>query len=241
MTNIAIIIPALDEADNIGRVIADIPALFAQMIVVANNGSIDNTAQAAQNAGATAVVHEARRGYGYACLCAIDYLKQLPTVQQPRIVVFLDADYSDFPEEMPDLLQPILQQGFDLVVGSRTRGNCAKGALTLPQRWGNALSVWLIYRLFGVVFSDLGPFRAVTWAALMRLDMCDTTFGWTVEMQAKAAKYGLRCTEVPVSYRHRYVGQSKISRNLRGIVAAGTKILWTIGKIAFLAKKPATR
>lgn len=230
MVRVVAIIPALNEADNIGRVIADISTKWVQAIIVTDNGSTDATADVARLAGAT-VLYEPKRGYGAACLKAIAYLQALPTAMQPQIVVFLDADYADYPQEIPLLLYPILYEGYSLVIGSRTRGTCERGALSLPQRWGNSLATFLLYRLFRVRFTDLGPFRAIAWTDLQQLDMRDTTFGWTVEMQAKAAKLALPCTEIAVRYRRRYRGQSKVSGTLRGIVLAGTKILWTIFKV----------
>lgn len=219
---IDVVMPALNEADAIGKVIDEIPKDWIRRIVIGDNGSTDNTAQVARDRGAI-VVPQPERGYGAACLAALDFLRQDP----PDIVVFLDADHSDHPDELPLVVSPILDQGFDLVIGSRTRGQHEPGAL-LPQAiFGNWLSCWLIRLLYNVEFSDLGPFRAIRWSSLEQLRMQDRNFGWTVEMQVKAAKARLRCTEVPVRYRKR-IGHSKVTGTIQGSVRAGQKILYTI-------------
>lgn len=218
---ISVIIPAFNEERAIGRVIDEIPNTVSEVIVV-DNGSTDATAAIAQLRGAV-VVHEPTRGYGQACL------RGLSVLSDTDIVVFLDGDYSDFPEEMPALYEPIVSGAADLVVGSRVLGQREKGALLPQARFGNWLSTRLIRWLFGVSFTDLGPFRAIDHKALKRLEMCDRDFGWTVEMQVKAARLEMRCTEVPVRYRKR-IGISKISGTLSGSVRAGHKILWTIFK-----------
>lgn len=218
---ISVIIPAFNEERAIGRVINEIPNTVSEVIVV-DNGSTDATAAIAQLRGAV-VVHEPTRGYGQACL------RGLSVLSDTDIVVFLDGDYSDFPEEMPALYEPIVSGAADLVVGSRVLGQREKGALLPQARFGNWLSTRLIRWLFGVSFTDLGPFRAIDHKALKRLEMCDRDFGWTVEMQVKAARLEMRCTEVPVRYRKR-IGISKISGTLSGSVRAGHKILWTIFK-----------
>jgi glycosyltransferase involved in cell wall biosynthesis len=218
---ISVIIPAFNEERAIGRVIDEIPNTVSEVIVV-DNGSTDATAAIAQLRGAV-VVHEPTRGYGQACL------RGLSALSDTDIVVFLDGDYSDFPEEMPALYEPIVSGAADLVVGSRVLGQREKGALLPQARFGNWLSTRLIRWLFGVSFTDLGPFRAIDHKALKRLEMCDRDFGWTVEMQVKAARLEMRCTEVPVRYRKR-IGISKISGTLSGSVRAGHKILWTIFK-----------
>ena len=218
--NVSVIIPAFNEADSIGKVIADIPKAWVQEIIVVDNGSLDQTAEVAHAAGAR-VVREARRGYGSACLAGIAALNA------PEIVVFLDGDYSDFPSEMPLLIQPILADDAEMVIGSRTRGVREKGALLPQARFGNALAVFLIRLLFRVHYTDLGPFRAIRYEQLLAMKMRDKTFGWTVEMQVKAAKMGLRVCEVPVSYRKR-IGQSKITGTVKGTILAGYKILTTI-------------
>lgn len=218
---ISVIIPAFNEERAIGRVIDEIPNTVSEVIVV-DNGSTDATAAIAQLRGAV-VVHEPTRGYGQSCL------RGLSVLSDTDIVVFLDGDYSDFPEEMPALYEPIVSGAADLVVGSRVLGQREKGALLPQARFGNWLSTRLIRWLFGVSFTDLGPFRAIDHKALKRLEMCDRDFGWTVEMQVKAARLEMRCTEVPVRYRKR-IGISKISGTLSGSVRAGHKILWTIFK-----------
>lgn len=224
---ILVIIPAYNEEDSIGKVIADIPTDFPCEIVVVDNGSTDRTAEVASQSGAT-TLREDRRGYGYACLKGIDYAKS--KLERPEIIVFLDGDYSDYPEEMRAIVRPIIEDDFDMVIGSRTSGSVEKGAL-LPQAvLGNALATTLIKWFYGARFTDLGPFRAIKLDRLIELQMTDTTYGWTVEMQVKAAKKGLKCTEVPVSYRKR-IGASKITGTLSGSVKAGYKILWTIFKL----------
>ena len=218
---VAVIIPALDEEDAIVRVLGDIPEELSAAVIVVDNGSTDRTAQRARECGAT-VVAEPRRGYGQACLTG---MAELP--EGVSIVVFLDGDYSDFPSEMNTLVDPIARGVSELVIGSRVLGKREAGALLPQARLGNALATWLIRRLFGVQYTDLGPFRAVRLSSLTRLHMVDRNFGWTVEMQVKAARQGLRITEVPVRYRKR-IGESKITGTLLGSVRAGYKILWTI-------------
>ncbi|MDP6699674.1 MAG: glycosyltransferase family 2 protein [Candidatus Latescibacteria bacterium] len=220
---IAVVIPALDEEQAIGKVLRDIPEGASQVVVV-DNGSRDRTAEVARGLGAE-VVAEPRRGYGQACLTGIAQL------DRPDIVVFLDGDYSDYPEEMSELVAPLLAGEADMVIGSRTLGQREKGALLPQARFGNWLSTLLIRLLFGVSFTDLGPFRALRFDALQRLAMQDRDFGWTVEMQVKAARLGLRSVEVPVRYRRR-IGTSKITGTLSGTLRAGHKILWTIFRYA---------
>lgn len=223
---ILVIIPAFNEEESIGKVIADIPKSLASEIVVVDNGSTDKTVDIAIHAGAT-VVREDRMGYGRACLKGIEYAESRQ--ERPDIIVFLDGDYSDYPGEMGLLVEPIINNSFDLVIGSRTSGKAEKGAL-LPQAvFGNALATTLIKWFYGARFTDLGPFRAIKLDKLLLLGMTDTTYGWTVEMQVKATKMGLKCTEVPVSYRKR-IGVSKITGTLGGTLKAGYKILWTIFK-----------
>ncbi|MDX1906895.1 MAG: glycosyltransferase family 2 protein [Bacteroidia bacterium] len=224
-----VIIPAFNEADAIPKVIRDIPTEWVQEIIVVNNASTDDTVARATEAGAT-VLTELTRGYGNACLKGIAYLQSLPADQKPDIVVFLDGDYSDYPEEMPTLIQPILTEGYDMVIGSRALGKRAKGSMLPQQIFGNWLATRLIRTLYNVRFTDLGPFRAIRYQSLMDLDMQDKTYGWTVEMQVKAAKQGLRCTEVPVRYRPR-IGVSKVTGTVKGTIMAGYKILWTIFKL----------
>lgn len=232
-----VIIPALNEERSIGLVIRALRATarrtnWALRIIVCDNGSSDQTAQVARRAGAL-VVRETVRGYGAACLKALDYLPA-----ETRIVLFIDADYSDFPEEFPRLTSPIAGGSADLVIGSRTAPGAVRerGSLTPQQRFGNWLSTWLIRLLYGVSYTDLGPFRAISAEALRLLAMRDRSFGWTVEMQVKAAKLRLRSIEVPVSYRRR-IGVSKISGTLKGTLLAGTIILSTIFR-EFFRKTP---
>lgn len=206
--------------------IAEIPKNLVHEIIVINNASTDYTDQVAAKAGAT-VLHEPIPGYGRACLKGIEYLKQ--SDQKPDIVVFLDADHSDYPEEIEKVIKPILDLRADLVIGSRALGTKEKGSMTPQQIFGNWLATRLLKLFYGVKFTDLGPFRAITYSKLLELDMQDKTFGWTVEMQLKAAKSGLRCEEVPVRYRKR-IGFSKISGTVKGTILAGYKILYTIFK-----------
>jgi glycosyltransferase involved in cell wall biosynthesis len=217
---ISVIIPAFNEEHSIGKVIADIPKDCVQEIIVVDNGSTDQTAEIAQSSGAR-VVREERKGYGYACLAGIVNLNA------PGIVVFLDGDYSDYPSEMPLLTHPILCGEAELVIGSRIRGTREKGALLPQARFGNTLATFLIRLLFGVCYTDLGPFRAIRYDRLLEMNMQDKTFGWTVEMQLRAAKMGMRVCEVPVSYRKR-IGQSKITGTVQGTIKAAYKILATI-------------
>ena len=220
---IGVVIPALNEEGAIGRVIVAIPD-WVDEIVVADNGSTDRTAMAAEVAGALVTV-EPVRGYGAACQAGI---KALPAVD---IVVFLDGDYSDYPEDMHHLVDPILVSNADFVVGSRVLGTREKGALTPQQRFGNWLACRLMRLFFGTRFTDLGPFRAIRSDALRALDMRDRAYGWTVEMQIKAARSGLAIEEVPVRYRPR-IGVSKISGTVRGTVLAGYTILSVIARSA---------
>jgi glycosyltransferase involved in cell wall biosynthesis len=223
-TKIGVIIPAFNEEQSIGLVINAIPEEVSKIVVVGNNGSTDQTAAVARKAGAV-VVDESRKGYGNACLAGMAYLNTLET--PPEIVVFLDGDFSDYPGEMTNLIRPIAENDVDLVIGSRVLGNRENGALLAHQQFGNWLAVSMLKWLYGYRFTDLGPFRAIRYDRLMQLDMQDRNFGWTVEMQVKAAKHGLKCTEVPVSYRKR-VGTSKVSGTIKGSVMAGYKIIGTI-------------
>jgi len=226
MKNVDVIIPVYNEEWSIGLVIGDIPKEIVNEVVVVNNLSTDNSVEVAKQAGAT-VVDQDKRGYGNACLKGIEYVDA--KADKPFILVFLDGDYSDHPEELPALLKPVIEDDYDLVIGSRTTGKQEKGAM-LPQAvFGNFLATFLIRLFYGFTFTDLGPFRVIKYESLKSLDMQDTTFGWTVEMQVKALKKGLKCIEVPVSYRKR-IGVSKITGTLTGTVKAGYKIIWTIFK-----------
>ena len=234
MPTVSVIIPVLNEENAIAKVIADIPKTgnneetTIQEIIVVDNGCTDNTAAIAVQSGAR-VVTEPRRGYGYACLAGIDALITSP----PDIVVFLDGDYSDYPTDMPQLLQPIRNGKATLVIGARTQDD-ARDALLPQARFGNWLACFLIRCFFGVRYTDLGPFRAIRYPELLNLNMQDKTFGWTVEMQLKAAKQGIPVCEVPVRYRKR-IGTSKITGTFTGTLKAGYKILTTLIYHRFLA------
>lgn len=221
---IVVIIPAFNEENGVGHVIKEIPKDNVSEIIVVNNASTDNTERIAKEAGAT-VLRESTPGYGRACLKGIAYAQMLEV--RPSIIVFLDADHSDYPEEMVELIKPIQEDKADLVIGSRSLGQKESGSMTPQQIFGNWLATFLLRILYHVRFTDLGPFRAIRFESLMLLDMQDKTYGWTVEMQLKAAKTGLRCTEVPVRYRKR-IGFSKISGTVKGTVMAGHKIISTI-------------
>jgi glycosyltransferase involved in cell wall biosynthesis len=226
---ILVIIPAYNEEESIGKVVGDIPKELVSEVVVLNNNSSDETHARAESTGAT-VLDEIRMGYGYACLKGIRYARNKNENDRPDIIVFLDGDYSDYPEDMRELVRPIIEDDVDMVIGSRTLGNAAKGALLPQQVFGNWLAITLIKFLYGGKFTDLGPFRAIKFDKLLQLNMTDTTYGWTVEMQVKAAKEKFKCAEVPVSYRKR-IGVSKIAGTLSGSLKAGYKILWTIFKL----------
>ena len=220
-----VIIPAFNEEKSIAQVIGDIPGIVRH-VVVANNNSTDRTAEVATAAGAQ-VVFEPQKGYGKACLTAMEWIKQQEV--QPDILVFLDGDYSDYPQELELLIAPILGGKAELVIGSRSLGQREAGSMTLPQVFGNALATTLMRWIYGAKFSDLGPFRAVHWNQLLALGMVDQNFGWTIEMQIKAHQAGLRHQEVPVRYRKR-IGVSKVSGTLKGVIGAGYKIIFTIFK-----------
>ncbi|HAH38513.1 MAG TPA: UDP-glucose--dolichyl-phosphate glucosyltransferase [Algoriphagus sp.] len=222
---IDVIIPAFNEEKSIAKVIQDIPS-WVRNIVVANNNSTDQTGYVAEQAGAV-VVFEGQKGYGKACLTAMDWIRSQEI--QPDIVVFLDGDYSDYPEEMTGLIQPIINQQADMVIGSRAQGERESGSMTFPQVFGNWLATTMMKYIQGAKFSDLGPFRAIVWQMLMDINMVDQDYGWTIEMQIKAHKAGLRYTEVPVRYRKR-IGVSKVSGTVKGVFGAGYKIIYTIFK-----------
>jgi glycosyltransferase involved in cell wall biosynthesis len=217
--SIDVVIPAFNEETSLPLVLTDIPQPPVRRIVVVDNNSTDKTAAVAA-AGRATVVSEKRPGYGSACLRGLDHLRHH---DPPSIVVFLDADYSDHPDELPRVVAPILDGHADLVIGSRALGEHEPGALLPQARAGNLVACLLIRLLYGHRSTDLGPFRAVRWQALERLEMSDPDFGWTAEMQVKALRQGLRVVEVPVSYRRR-IGMSKIN----GTLMAGYKILWTV-------------
>ncbi len=222
---IKVIIPAFNEQNSVGKVINDIPDTVNEIIVV-NNASTDETRKVAEGAGAT-VLDELRQGYGYACLKGLAYVAKKS--EKPDIIVFVDADYSDYPQELKWLIKPIVNENYDMVIGSRALGQRESGSMTIPQVFGNWLATNLLALLYGIKFTDLGPFRAIKYSSLVKLDMKDTTYGWTVEMQLKAAKHKLKCTEIPVTYRKR-IGVSKVSGTVKGTILAGYKILWTIFK-----------
>lgn len=221
-----VVIPALNEEKSIGHVLADIPRELVRHIVVVDNGSSDCTAGVAEAAGAI-VLREPEKGYGAACLKGIAW--SLGQTTPPDVVSFLDADYSDHPQQLPEVLAPIERDKADLVIGSRALGERESGSMTAPQVFGNWLATRLLRLFYGVQFTDLGPFRAIRRTSLEQIGMVDRNFGWTVEMQLKAAKHKLRCVEVPVNYRRR-IGKSKVSGTVKGTVMAGYKILLTIFK-----------
>ena len=226
MQRITVIIPAYNEEKSIGLVINDIPKNLVHEIIVVNNNSTDQTAAKAQEAGAT-VLHQPLQGYGNACLKGLAFVQE--SEKKPDIVVFLDADYSDHPEEMEKLLTPIFNQKAQMVIGSRALGKREKNSMMPQQIFGNLLATKLLYLFYGVKYTDLGPFRAITYTALTQINMQDKTYGWTVEMQLKAAKLKIPATEIAVSYRRR-IGTSKISGTVKGTVLAGYKIITTIFK-----------
>ncbi len=224
-TDIKVIIPAYNEEASIGKVIKAIPKIVSEIIVVSNNSS-DNTEAVAKNAGATVLV-EKNKGYGYACLKGIKYISEKE--KKPDIVVFLDGDYSDYPEELSKIIAPITENNFDFVVGARVKQLREKGSMTVPQIFGNWLATTLMRIIYNSTFTDLGPFRAIKYNTLVALEMEDKTYGWTVEMQLKVLKKKMRYKEVPVRYRNR-IGTSKVSGTVKGAIFAGYKILWWIFK-----------
>ena len=224
MTRIGVIIPAHNEEESIAGVIKEIPSSLVHEIVVVNNHSSDSTARIAKESGAT-VMDEKRKGYGWACLKGIEYFKSQRTA--PEIIVFLDGDYSDYPEELALIVKPIIEEDYDLVIGSRTLGIKEKGSITPQQILGNWLATFLIRIFYHIHYTDLGPFRAIKFESLVALNMTDKTYGWTVEMQVKAAKKGYKCCEIPVNYRKR-IGVSKVSGTLKGTIGAGFRILLTV-------------
>ncbi|WP_299113512.1 glycosyltransferase family 2 protein [uncultured Winogradskyella sp.] len=226
--SIKVIIPAYNEAESITHVIKDIPKIVDEVIVVSNN-STDNTETNAKNAGAT-VLTEKQRGYGYACLKGMDYVAQ--KANEPDIIVFLDGDYSDYPEELTKIVEPIIKEDIDFVIGARDKKLREAGSMTGPQVFGNWLATTLMKIMFRSTFTDLGPFRAIKYDKLLALEMEDKTYGWTVEMQLKALKKKYTYREIPVNYRNR-IGVSKVSGTVKGAIFAGVKILTWIFKYSF--------
>ena len=229
---ITVIIPAINEAEAIGYVLDEIPKSASEVIVV-DNGSNDNTVAIAKNHGAL-VLNESRRGYGYACMHALEYIKSRALKhpeQTPQIIVFLDGDYSDYPKYLDALTAPILEKNMDLVIGARAPELMEARAMTLPQRFGNWLATWLMHHLFGARYTDLGPFRAIRYDKLMAMNMSDMTYGWTIEMQLKALNMNLNYMEIKVPYRNR-IGVSKVSGTVKGVIFAGVKIIGWIAKHA---------
>lgn len=219
------VIPAHNEEDSIASVIGDIPKNTVEEIIVVSNNSTDRTTEVARQAGATAV-EEKRKGYGYACLSGMEHAALGST---PDIIVFLDGDYSDFPEKLPELVHPIEEDGMDLVIGARRKKLRERGSMTVPQAFGNWLATSLMRVIYGARFTDLGPFRAIRYNKLLEMNMQDKTYGWTVEMQIKALQNKLRYCEVAVPYRRR-IGVSKVSGTVKGTFMAGYKILLLIFK-----------
>lgn len=226
--NIKVIIPAFNEEDSITNVVHDIPDIVNEVIVVSNN-STDATEENARKAGAT-VLREPRKGYGYACLKGMEYVAKQEAL--PDIIVFLDGDYSDYPEQLVEVVAPILKENVDFVIGARVKEQREKGSMTPQQVFGNWLATFLMKLFFGAKFTDLGPFRAIKYEKLTGLHMEDKTYGWTVEMQLKALKQKLSYVEIPVKYRNR-IGVSKVSGTVKGSIFAGIKILGWIFKYSF--------
>lgn len=225
MTDIQVIIPAYNEANSIAKVIQEIPAIVSEIIVV-NNNSSDDTAINATRAGAT-VLNETRKGYGYACLCGMDYIARKS--RKPNIIVFIDGDYSDYPEELSKIVKPILDDNVDLVIGARIKALREDGSMTPQQIFGNKLATFLMKLFFRSRFTDLGPFRAIKYEKLLEMEMEDKTYGWTIEMQLKALKNKMSYVEIPVHYKKR-IGVSKVSGTIKGSIFAGVKILAWIFK-----------
>ena len=223
---IVVIIPAVNEEGSIGKVVDEIPKDLVSEILVCNNGSTDNTKEVAEAAGAI-VLDESKPGYGWACLKGMEFASQMK--EKPDIICFIDGDFSDYPAEMRLVVQPIIEDGIDLVIGSRALGQKEKGSMTFPQRFGNWLATRLMRLFHRVRYTDLGPFRAIKYDKLMELGMVDKTYGWTIEMQIKAAKKKLTYCEVPVNDKKR-IGHSKVSGTVKGTLGAGYKIILTIFK-----------
>ena len=226
--NIKVIIPAYNEEGSIGKVIAEIPEIVSEIIVVDNN-STDTTAEVAKKAGAT-VLFQPKAGYGNACLKGMEYISEEKI--KPDIIVFLDGDYSDYPSELTKIIAPIIENNVDFVVGARVKNLRETGSMTFPQRFGNKLATKLMWLFFNSKFTDLGPFRAIKYDKLLALNMQDKTYGWTVEMQLKVLKKKYTYVEVPVKYKNR-IGVSKVSGTVKGAIFAGIKILTWIFKYSF--------
>ena len=224
---IKVIIPAYNEEKSITKVINDIPTIVDEIIVISNN-STDKTEENAKKSGAT-VLKEPKKGYGYACLKGMDYIANLEASQLPNIIVFLDGDYSDYPEQLTQLVAPIINDKIDFVIGSRVKKYRELGSMTPQQVFGNWLATFLMRVFFNAKYTDLGPFRAIKYKKLVQLKMEDKTYGWTVEMQLKAIKKGYSYTEIPMKYRNS-IGVSKVSGTLKGTIFAGMKILGWIFK-----------
>lgn len=227
-SKIFVVIPAFNEEQSIRKVVDEVPLIEKKNIIVVSNNSTDRTEEVAKEAGAT-VLSEPRKGYGWACLKGIEYANQ----HNAEIIVFMDGDYSDYPSQMTNVLSPILEKDMDMVIGSRALGKRQKGSMTFPQLFGNWLSTNLLKIFYRAHFTDLGPFRAIKSNALSKLHMSDKTYGWTIEMQIKAAKNNLKFCEVPVDYKPR-IGTSKVSGTVKGAVLAGIKIIFAVFKYKFV-------
>ena len=225
-----VIIPAINEEESIGKVVAGIRDYHLDDIIVVDNGSQDQTATIALSSGAI-VLYEPTKGYGSACLKGLSYVFNKPDEVKPEIVVFMDGDFSDDPKDLKLLIEPIKNGEADFVIGSRTLGQRERGSLTIPQIFGNRLATFLIHLFFNHKFTDLGPFRAIKTDKLEQLKMIDKNYGWTIEMQIKAIKNNLTIIEVPVTYRNR-IGKSKISGTIKGSILAGIKIIFSIFRYA---------
>jgi len=233
-SHISVIIPAFNEETSLPKVIGDLPRAMIQEIIVVDNASTDNTAEVARQLGCT-VVSELQRGYGQACLAGISALNP-----NTEVVVFIDGDHSDHGEQLEKIVKPIITQGYDFVIGSRVLGAREPGAMTPQAYYGTKLACFLMKLFWDASYTDLGPFRAITFGALKRLNMVDQDFGWTIEMQIKAIENNLAITEVPVDYRRR-IGKSKISGTIKGTLLAGEKILRTIFKYKFFRGRRPSR
>ncbi|MBW8242167.1 glycosyltransferase family 2 protein [Muricauda oceani] len=225
MADIRVIIPAINEGNSIGLVVSEIPKHVSEIVVV-DNGSEDDTVANAKKAGAT-VISENRKGYGFACLKGLNYISERS--KTPDIIVFIDGDYSDYPEELDKIVAPILENDIDFVVGARKKSLREPGSMTPQQVFGNKLATFLMRLFFTSRFTDLGPFRAIKYEKLKELKMQDTTYGWTVEMQLKILRKKMSYIEVPVRYKRR-IGESKVSGTVKGTIFAGIKILGWIFK-----------